>query len=132
MGEKRRVSVDGETFEVELSQDGSKWLATIEGQTFEVVIEGDAAPVARKRKSAARKSKSGNVSTTIPGKVVTLEVAVGESVQEGDVILVLEAMKMQNEVAAPIAGVVTQVNCSSGDNVEANTPLVVIEAQEGG
>tara|TARA_B100001013_G_scaffold310108_1_gene214754 strand:+ start:291 stop:689 length:399 start_codon:yes stop_codon:yes gene_type:complete len=131
MDEKRRVTVDGETFEVELSQDGNKWTATIEGHTFEVQVDQDEVVVPRKRKTEGRKTKSGNVSTTIPGKVVTVEVTMGQSVQEGDVILVLEAMKMQNEVAAPITGTVTEINCAAGDNVEANVPLVIIEAEGG-
>lgn len=129
MSGKRRVTVDGETFEVELSQDGDRWTATIDGQTFEVQVEGEEVSVPRQRKTGGRKSKSGNVSTTIPGKVVTVEVAIGQSVREGDVVLVLEAMKMQNEVAAPISGTVTEINCAAGDNVQANVSLVVIEAE---
>jgi biotin carboxyl carrier protein len=129
MTEKRRVTVDGETFEVELSQDGNRWTATIDGQTFEVQVEGEEGPAPRARRTGSRKSKSGNVSTTIPGKVVTIEVAVGQSVREGDVVLVLEAMKMQNEVAAPISGTVTEINCAAGENVEANVPLIIIEAE---
>ena len=131
MTEKRRVTVDGETFEVELSQDGNKWTATIDGQTFEVQVEGEKGAAPRERRTGSRKSKSGNVSTTIPGKVVTVEVAVGQSVREGDVVLVLEAMKMQNEVAAPISGTVTEINCAAGENVEANVPLIIIEAEGG-
>ena len=131
MTEKRRVTVDGETFEVELSQDGNRWTATIDGQTFEVQVEGEEGPATRARRTGSRKSKSGNVSTTIPGKVVTIEVAVGQSVREGDVVLVLEAMKMQNEVAAPISGTVTEINCAAGENVEANVPLIIIEAEGG-
>ena len=63
----------------------------------------------------------------MPGKVVTVEVSVGDSVEEGDTILILEAMKMQNEVAAPISGTISAVHCEDGVNVEANIPLVVIE-----
>jgi biotin carboxyl carrier protein len=129
MSEKRRVTVDGETFEVELSQDGDRWTATIDGHTFEVQVEGNEVAAPRQRRTGGRKSKSGNVSTTIPGKVVTVEVTVGQSVREGDVVLVLEAMKMQNEVAAPISGTVTEINCAAGDNVQANVSLVVIEAE---
>ena len=129
MSEKRRVTVDGETFEVELSQDGDRWTATIDGHTFEVQVEGDEVVAPRQRRTGGRKSTSGNVSTTIPGKVVTIEVAVGQSVREGDVVLVLEAMKMQNEVAAPITGTVTEINCAAGDSVEANVSLIVIEAE---
>ena len=62
----------------------------------------------------------------MPGKVVTVEVSAGDFVEEGQTILILEAMKMQNEVAAPISGTVSEVHCEDGMNVEANVPLVVI------
>jgi biotin carboxyl carrier protein len=65
----------------------------------------------------------------MPGKVVTVEVKVGDAVEEGETILILEAMKMQNEVTAPISGTVTAIHCEDGVNVEANVPLVVIEPQ---
>ena len=54
----------------------------------------------------------------------------GDEVEEGDVLMILEAMKMQNEIQAPLSGRVAEVNCESGDSVEANTPLVVIEPPE--
>ena len=58
---------------------------------------------------------------------MTVEVSIGDVVEEGETILILEAMKMQNEVAAPISGTVSAVHCEDGMNVEANVPLVVIE-----
>ena len=48
-------------------------------------------------------------------------------VEEGQVILILEAMKMQNEIQAPISGTVSSVTCEEGQSIEANVPLVVIE-----
>ena len=50
-----------------------------------------------------------------------------EIVSEGDVIMILEAMKMQNEIQAPISGKIIELNCEPGDSVEANSPLMVIE-----
>ena len=88
----------------------------------------DAAPVAKKKRSGGgKKKKSGTVSANIPGKVVTVEVKEGQQVSEGQVILILEAMKMQNEIQTPISGTVTVVHCEEGQAIEANIPLVVIE-----
>jgi biotin carboxyl carrier protein len=127
MSETRKVIVDGVEFEVTIEGEGKVWSATVEGKTFEIEIP-DAAPVAKKKRTGSgNKKKSGTVSANIPGKVVTVEVSEGDSVTEGQVILILEAMKMQNEIQAPISGTVTVVHCEEGQAIEANIPLVVIE-----
>ena len=127
MTEKRKVIVDGQEFEVEVEVENGKWLATVEGRTFEIEIP-DSGPVVKKRRAAGgKKKKSGTVSANIPGKIVTIEVEVGQEVTEGQVILILEAMKMQNEIQAPVNGKVVSVNCEEGQSIEANVPLVVIE-----
>ena len=130
MTEKRKVIVDGQEFEVEVENENGKWLATVEGRTFEIEIP-DSGPVVKKRRAAGgKKKKSGTVSANIPGKIVTIEVEVGQEVTEGQVILILEAMKMQNEIQAPVNGKVVSVNCEEGQSIEANVPLVVIEPKE--
>ena len=127
MSETRKVMVDGVEFEVQLEGEGTEWKATVEGQTFSIQIP-DAAPVSKKKRSGSgKKKKSGTVSANIPGKVVTVEVSVGDEVVEGQVILILEAMKMQNEIQAPVSGTVVSVQCEEGQAIEANIPLVVIE-----
>jgi biotin carboxyl carrier protein len=127
LGDKRTVTIDGQTFEVDLEPDGNSWKATVEGETFVIEVEGTPAKADKKRRSTKKRKKSGVVSSSIPGKIITVEVEVGDNVSEGDVILILEAMKMQNEVAAPISGTVIEVNCEPGSTIEANLPLVVIE-----
>ena len=74
--------------------------------------------------------KSGTISSTIPGKIVSIAVEEGNIVAEGDVVMILEAMKMQNEIQAPLSGSVTAVNCKPGDSIEANSPLIVIQPEE--
>ena len=130
MTEKRKVIVDGQEVEVEVEVENGKWLATVEGRTFEIEIP-DSGPVVKKRRTAGgKKKKSGTVSANIPGKIVTIEVSEGQEVTEGQVILILEAMKMQNEIQAPVNGKVVSVNCEEGQSIEANVPLVVIEPKE--
>ena len=127
MTDTRKVKVNGTEYEVELDMEGSVWKATVNGQTFDIEVP-DVETVAKPRRSGGRKKKkSGTVSANIPGKVVTVEVEEGQRVEEGQVILILEAMKMQNEIQAPVTGKVTTVHCSEGEAIEANVPLVVIE-----
>lgn len=129
MTDTRKVKVNGTEYEVELDLEGSVWKATVNGQTFDIEVP-DVEAVAKPRRSGGRKKKkSGTVSANIPGKVVTVEVEEGQHVVEGQVILILEAMKMQNEIQAPVTGTVTTVHCSEGEAIEANVPLVVIEPE---
>jgi biotin carboxyl carrier protein len=125
------IDIDGETYSIQIDEmENGQLRATVSGVEYIVKLpEGTgSAPAPRRRSSSGgSRVKSGTVSTSIPGKIVTLEIAQGETVVEGQVILILEAMKMQNEVTAPISGTITSVNCSEGDNVEANMALVVIE-----
>ena len=132
MGEKRRVTVDGEEFEVEVEREGDAWRVLVGGKEYSIQVDGGTHSETG-RGSAGRSSgrkRSGTISSPIPGKVVTMHVAVGDQVEEGEVLLILEAMKMQNEIQAPIQGTVSEVNCESGDSVEANAPLVIIEPPE--
>lgn len=130
MSEIRKVIIDGTEFEVELEMDGDTWKATVEGQTFEVKVP-DAGPAPKQRRSSGGKTKkSGKVSANIPGKVVTLEVNVGDVVAEGQVVMILEAMKMQNEIQAPVSGTVTEIHCEEGQSIEANVPLLIITPDE--
>ena len=132
MTETRKVIVDGVEIDVELDNEGDVWTAVVEGKSFEIKIPGSSS-APKKKRSGSRSKKSGVVSANMPGKVVTIEVSEGDSVEEGQVILILEAMKMQNEIQAAVSGIITSVNCEEGQSIEANIPLVVIEphAEEG-
>jgi biotin carboxyl carrier protein len=80
-----------------------------------------AAAMARGKKGAC-----GLVSALMPGRVLKLLVQPGEVVEEGQPILILEAMKMQNEYTAPMAGTVSQIHADEGVNVEINSPMITL------
>ena len=61
-----------------------------------------------------------------PGNILKINVTQGQKVNEGDVLIVLEAMKMENEISATKSGTVAQINVTKGAVVETGTPLVVI------
>ncbi|TWG98143.1 propionyl-CoA carboxylase alpha chain [Nocardioides sp. J9] len=75
---------------------------------------------------------AGSLLAPMPGSVVDVRAAVGDVVQEGQPILVMEAMKMQHTIAAPYAGTVTELSASAGQQVEAGTVLAVVEPVESG
>ena len=129
---KRKVKVDGEDYEVELEKQEGVWNVSIDGKIFSIEIEGGSVEESSgsKRKKKGRGKKSGTISSTIPGKIVSIAVEEGANVVEGDVVMILEAMKMQNEIQAPLSGTVTAVNCKPGDSIEANSPLLIIQPEE--
>ena len=129
MSDKRKVNVDGEDFEVSMEKEGDFWKVEVEGKIFSIKVDGSkGGSLSPRIKMGARKAKrSGVVSSSIPGKIISISVSQDEFVSEGDVIMILEAMKMQNEIQAPISGKITELNCEPGDSIEANSPLMVIE-----
>ena len=128
MSEKRKVTVDGEEFEVEISQGEGVWEVSIEGRTYSVEVEGTKTSTKRKKRVARSTGASGSgiISSAIPGKIVAIMTAEGENVEEGSVVIILEAMKMQNEIKAGIGGRVRKIMCKPGERVEANMPLMEI------
>lgn len=88
-----------------------------------VVSAASAAPAAA---PAAALASGEVVKSPMPGNILKINVAPGQKVEEGDVLIVLEAMKMENEIVATKAGTVAQIAVSKGAVVETGAPLVVI------
>ena len=132
MGEKRKVTVDGNEFEVEIELIDGVWEVTLEGRKFSVETDEEKQQIRRTREkgSGSKLGASGTISSAIPGKIVSILVSVGDAVSAGDVVIVLEAMKMQNEIKASVDGVISEVKCNAGERVEANVPLLEISPTE--
>ena len=130
MTDEYEIEVDGEKFNVEIETHSEGYAVKVNENIYEIKIpEGQVSNAPRKR-SPKGGNKSGIISSSIPGKVVTIEVDIGTSVKEGQVCMILEAMKMQNEISAPISGIVSEINCTPGSSVDANVPLIVIKSNE--
>jgi len=102
-----------------------------EFQAYTPAPAAPAAPVAAAPVAvpAAAPSVTGDgdcVDSPMPGNILKVNVTVGQAVKEGDVLVILEAMKMENEIMAPKSGTVTQVLVSKGSTVETGAPLVFI------
>ena len=129
ISDKRKVNVDGEDFEVSMEKEGDFWNVEVECKIFSIKVDGSkgGSLSPRKKKGARKAKRSGVVSSSIPGKIISISVSRNDIVSEGDVIMILEAMKMQNEIQAPVSGKITELNCEPGDSIEANSPLMVFE-----
>ncbi len=85
------------------------------------------APAAAPVKAASAGSEGGlKVAAPMPGKILGVKVSPGQAVKRGDVLILLEAMKMENEIVAPSDGTVASVNVAIGDSVEAGATLATL------
>lgn len=75
------------------------------------------------------KPSAGDVISHLPGTIIKILVAEGEAVEAGQLLLIHEAMKMQNRVVAPVSGVVAELNVSEGDKITKNHLMVKIECK---
>ena len=118
-----RVTVDGQAYEVELEE----LLADESGQKAVTppAHSGAAAPTPERRPASAV-GGSGVIKAPLPGMVLDVKVKVGSRVTEGQVLVILEAMKMENEIVAPRDGTVEQVAVEKGSPVAEGDDLVVL------
>lgn len=113
---------------------------TVNGNVYDVTVEEGTGSTAGAAKAAAPKTAAPKaapkaaapagaqgavkVNAPMPGKILKVNVNAGAAVKKGDVLLVLEAMKMENEICAPQDGTVATVECAAGDSVESGKVLV--------
>jgi biotin carboxyl carrier protein len=126
--EKRKITVNGEEFEVDIQFDNGKWDVSVDGKTYQVEMDQEPSRSHRKKRDSNRGGgpSSGLISSAIPGKIVSVLVSEGDIVEAGGVVVVLEAMKMQNEIKTSIDGRVKKIMCKPGERIEANVPLMEI------
>ena len=126
---KYEISLNGRTYEVEVELAEPMNMADF--QTFAPaapapVTEAVPAAAPAAPASAVVTGAGETVDAPMPGNILKVNVTQGQAVKEGDVLVILEAMKMENEIMAPKAGTVTQVLVTKGSTVDTGAPLVVI------
>jgi biotin carboxyl carrier protein len=145
------VTIDGQTVHVDAARSGKTIYSIIEnGRQFEVIVDETGAhgfdvlvggqllhlqafdERSRLLAATAKASASGpqRVEAEMPGKVVKISAPVGTPVQEGQGVVILEAMKMENEIKSPVDGVVSEVGVSEGQTVESGALLFVVTPPE--
>jgi biotin carboxyl carrier protein len=120
--------IDGRSFEIDVLETEGAHVVLVNGQPFRVEIQDEQE---RRLRAAAGKGEArvGKrvVTAPMPGKVVKLLVKPGDAVSPGDGVIVVEAMKMENELKAPAAGTVREIRVEEGRAVGGGDVLVVIE-----
>jgi glutaconyl-CoA/methylmalonyl-CoA decarboxylase subunit gamma len=129
------VYVNEKPFAVQLPEvvaDAGPVKLLVDAKEYEVEVKGRAGPVRAKAKAARRGpgAAKGAIVAQMTGRVIRVDVSPGDSVAEGQVLLIVEAMKMENEITAPLAGTVKEVAVAAGARVSEGDLLVQIEAAE--
>jgi len=121
--------VDGHSREMVLERDGDRVAVLLDGERIETTVY-DEVTRALSDLGGAVTSGPANVCAPMPGLVVSIPVQVGDTVTTGQAVVVVEAMKMQNELAAESDGVVAGIEVAVGDTVSGGAVLVRLEAPE--
>ena len=136
-----KYTIDGQEYKVQIEDvEGNIASVNVNGEAFKVEMEQEAEPEKKKvvlgqPTAAAEEGEStgaANVNTAnalkapLPGVVTEIKVAVGDEVKAGDVVCVLEAMKMENDICAPQDGVVSSVEVAQGASVATDAVLVTL------
>jgi biotin carboxyl carrier protein len=121
--------IDGQSHEAYIQEDeNGQWQVLLRGTLYAVEVEDEREKRLRAAGGAHGSSASGefNLKAPMPGLVVAVPVAEGQSVQKGDNLVILESMKMQNELKSPREGAIIRVKVKPGDSVEQNQVMVTI------
>lgn len=139
---KYKIEVNGKSHDVEVEERGAGYVVTVDGIAYEARIEKVATttqqvqsvlvPVQPPSVTAPPAAPvqhqhiPGSVAAPMPGTVLKVYVSPGDTVAVGDVLLTLEAMKMENEISSPASGTVKDVHVKEGQSVNTGDALLVI------
>lgn len=121
---KFNITVNGKTYEVDVEEVGG--VSAAPAAAPKVAPAPKAAPAAPAAKKSAPVAGATQITAPMPGTIVSVKVNVGDTVKNGDLVAVLEAMKMENEIFASTDGTVAGVSVSAGDAVNSGDVLVSI------
>lgn len=119
--------VDSRSFEIEVDNSGDEYRVLVDGRNYHIHLVDERRMRVGGAQSGLELQGRQNVSVPMPGKIIAVLVAEGDSVEKGQGLVIVEAMKMENEVRSPIAGAVKEIKVKPGDTVEGGAVLIVVE-----
>ncbi len=118
--------LDGPSHVANVTEQDDVYQVDVEGERYPIRVEEESRYIIRTR-GAGGGERGQILKAPMPGKVVLVEVTVGQTVAVGDGLIVLEAMKMENQIKAAVAGTVKEIRAQAGQAVNPGDVLVVIE-----
>lgn len=119
--------LDGKSYEAYICPEGETWQVLLIGQQYEVKVEEEREKRLKRPVNAApAESGEFHLKAPMPGLIVVVPVKEGQEIQKGQVLVILESMKMQNELRSPRAGKVERIRVGAGDSVEQKQTLLSI------
>ena len=119
--------VDGISIDAHVYQEDVNWQVSFQGRMYDTIVEDEREKRLRASLGGAAEDQGEfHLKAPMPGLVVAIPVETGQAVQKGDVLLILESMKMQNELKSPRAGIVSRVKVSAGERVEKKDTLLSV------
>lgn len=139
------ITLHGEQYHIKIAGIGNPiegkrpYFIRIDGELEEVLVQpikeievGQGMETLPQPTTSSGKRKAinlGDISSPMPGKVTSIKVSLGDKVKKGDVLLTVEAMKMENEIRSPIDGVVSEILVKAGDNITPEECLMVVSSE---
>lgn len=117
-----RITVNGTAYDVAVEELGAGAVAAAPAAAAPVAV----APVAAPAPAASGAAGSITVASPMPGKILAIKANAGQAVKKGEVVMILEAMKMENEITAPEDGTIASINVAVGDSVESGDTLATL------
>ena len=120
--------VDGQSYEATIHEEDEDWIVLLHGQRYTANVEDERE---KRLRAAGGAGEDGSgefiLKAPMPGLVVKVPVKEGDEVKQGDVLVILESMKMQNELKAPRDGIVKRVLVNDGESIEQKTEMIYVE-----
>ncbi len=119
--------VDNRSFEIEVDNTDDEYRVLVDGRNYRIDLVDERRVRVGGAQSGLELQGRQSVSVPMPGKIIAVLVAEGDAVEKGQGLVIVEAMKMENEVRSPVTGVVREIKVKPGDTVEGGAVLVIVE-----
>jgi biotin carboxyl carrier protein len=122
------IILDGKSYESFVSEGDEGWQVLMRGKQYQITVEDEREK--RLKTAAGGGAAEGgefNLKAPMPGLVVAIPVSEGQEIQKGQVLIILESMKMQNELKSPKDGIVERIRVKAGESVEQKQALLSVK-----